>query len=314
MGGSVVSCRCTQAPSSLGCICKTQPWRISLRSSCVGAPGDTPPPFKPYPLPPALTLSPPPLLPKAVSARCYAPSGLICRLPPARYRGTAIRRGIAPSSAGGFPEPPPACGCAGYRFHLRGLFITLPRAFSRPSGSAPTDAASSGALPRRAPSKGSGGPASPPRLPRSLRSRPRRVAGATGERLSGLGYALPLPFFVGFRRRWRFRAAASLRSAAPLWLPPPATAGTGGNSISRDKIYRAILYRTTDDFVFEIKLPNDRLSVFVCSAHIVLTRPRSGLRPHSTPFLRGLRPNAPECIIKRGLFMPRGGIKTGSFS
>lgn len=177
-----MSCRCTQAPSSLGCICKTQPWRISLRSSYVGAAGDTPPPFKPHPLPPALTLSPPPLLPKAVSARCYAPSGLICRLPPARYHREAIRRQRAPSSAGGLPEPPPACGCAGYRFHLRGLFNTLLRPRSRPSGSAPAYAASSGALPRRAPSIGSGGPASPPRLPRSLRSRPRGVAGATGVR------------------------------------------------------------------------------------------------------------------------------------
>lgn len=116
-------------------------------------------------------------------------------LPPARYRGVTLRRGSPPSSAGGFPEPPPACGCGGFRFHLRGFFITLPRACSRPSGSAPTDAASSGALPRRAPSKGSGGPASPPRLPRSLRSRPRRVAGATGERCpslrSGLFCRLP---------------------------------------------------------------------------------------------------------------------------
>ena len=116
-------------------------------------------------------------------------------LPPARYRGVAIRRGIAPSSAGGLPEPPPACGCAGYRFHLRGLFITPPRACSRPSVAAPAYAASSGALPRRAPSKGSGGPASPPRLPRSLRSRPRGVAGATGERCpslrSGLFCRLP---------------------------------------------------------------------------------------------------------------------------
>lgn len=258
MGGSVVSCRCTQAPLSLGCICKTQPWRISPRSSYVGAPGDTPPPFKPYPLPPALTLSPPPLLQSAVSARGFTPSGLICRLPPARYRGVAIRRGIAPSSAGGFPEPPPACGCAGYRFHFRGLFITPPRAGSRPSGSAPTYAASCGRGPNSPPLSSSGGPVAPPPHPRSLRSRPRGVAGATGERLSGLGYAMPLPFFVGYRRRGCACTAASLRSAALLSQPPPATAGTGGNSISRDKIYRTILYRTIYDFVFEIKLPNDR--------------------------------------------------------
>ena len=34
-----------------------------------------------------------------------------------------------------------------------------------------------------------------------------------------------------------------------------APAFISDNSISRDKIYRPILYRTMDDFVFEIKLP-----------------------------------------------------------
>lgn len=116
-------------------------------------------------------------------------------LPPARYRGVAIRRGIAPSSAGGFPEPPPACGCAGFRFHFRGFFITPPRACSRPSVAAPTYAASCGRGPNSPPLSSSGGPVAPSPLPRSLRSRPRGVAGATGERCpslrSGLFCRLP---------------------------------------------------------------------------------------------------------------------------
>ena len=46
---TVVFGRCTLVPTSLGCICQTPPWRISLRSSYVGATGDTPPPAKRYP-------------------------------------------------------------------------------------------------------------------------------------------------------------------------------------------------------------------------------------------------------------------------
>ena len=49
--------------------------------------------------------------------------------------------------------------------------------------------------------------------------------------------------------------ACSLLSPAPPFSPPLAPAFISDNSISRDKIYRAILYRTMDDFVFEIKLP-----------------------------------------------------------
>lgn len=33
--------------------------------------------------------------------------------------------GSPPSSAGGFPEPPPACGCGGYRFPLPLPFLLL---------------------------------------------------------------------------------------------------------------------------------------------------------------------------------------------
>ncbi len=132
--------------------------------------------------------------------------------------------------------------------------------------------------------------------PRSLWSRPRRVAGASGDRLSGFA----LPFFIGWRHRgcpWRLVAwlprprgvvcsysralwdcspcgsqsqrtrpcraptplasvAFSLLSPAPPFSPPMAPASICDNSISRDKIYRAILYRTKNDFVFEIKLTN----------------------------------------------------------
>lgn len=116
-------------------------------------------------------------------------------LPPARYRGVAFRRGIAPSSAGGLPEPPPACGCAGFRFHFRGLFITPPRAGSRPSVAAPAYAVSCGRGPNSPPLFSSGGPVAPSPRPPSLRSGPRGVAGATGERCpslrSGLFCRLP---------------------------------------------------------------------------------------------------------------------------
>ena len=36
-----------------------------------------------------------------------------------------IERVSPPSSAGGFPEPPPACGCGGYRFPLPLPFLLL---------------------------------------------------------------------------------------------------------------------------------------------------------------------------------------------
>lgn len=152
-------------------------------------------------------------------------------------------------------------------------------------------------VPRPALSR-SGGP--PPLLapPRSLWSRPRRVAGASGDRLSGSA----LPFFFGWRPRglserlvaWlprprgvvcphsrarrgfspfgslsprarSFRApsplasvAFSLRSPAPPVSPPLARAPTCANSKSTFKIYRAILYRTMYDFDFDFKLSNAR--------------------------------------------------------
>lgn len=134
--------------------------------------------------------------------------------------------------------------------------------------------------------------------PRSLWSRPCRVAGASGDRLSGFA----LPFFIGWRHQgcaWRLVAwlprplgvvcpysralwdcspcgsqsqrtrpwrapsplasvACSLLSPAPPFSPLMAPAFISDNSISRDKIYRPILYRTMDDFVFEIKLPTAR--------------------------------------------------------
>lgn len=134
--------------------------------------------------------------------------------------------------------------------------------------------------------------------PRSLWSRPCRVAGASGDRLSGFA----LPFFIGCRHQgcaWRLVArlprplgvvcpysralwdcspfgsqsqrtrpsrapsplasvACSLLSPAPPFSPLMAPAFNSDNSISRDKIYRPILYRTMDDFVFEIKLPTAR--------------------------------------------------------
>ena len=61
----VVFGRCPLVPTSLGGICQTPPWRISLRSSYVGASGDTPPPAKRYPYsrPQRLMAAPYPLLP-----------------------------------------------------------------------------------------------------------------------------------------------------------------------------------------------------------------------------------------------------------
>lgn len=134
--------------------------------------------------------------------------------------------------------------------------------------------------------------------PRSLWSRPATVGGASGDRLSGyalrffIGWRhrwcawrlvawLPRPLGVVCpysRALWdcspigsqshRTRpcrapsplasVAFSLRSPAPPFSPPMAPAFISDNSISRDKIYRPILYRTMDDFVFEIKLPTAR--------------------------------------------------------
>lgn len=230
-----------------------------------------------------------------------------------------LRRGRPPSSAGGFPEPPPACGCGGWRTNLRRLFNTNVVRITC-------------ALDRRAPSVGGiqagwGAPpsvarGSPPPLlapPRSLWSRPRRVAGASGDRLSGFA----LPFFVGWRHRgcaWRLVArlprprgvvcpysrvlwdcspfgsqsqrtrpwrahsplasvACSLLSHAPPFSPPMALAFISDNSISRDKIYHPILYRMIDDFVFEIKLPTARTQKEIVR----------GLRPHSPDPIGALR-------------------------
>lgn len=155
--------------------------------------------------------------------------------------------------------------------------------------------------------------------PRSLWSRPCWVAGASGDRLSGfalpffIGWRhqgcawrlvarLPRPLGVVCpysRALWdcspcgsqsqRTRSsrapsplasvAFSLLSPAPPFSPLLAPAFISDNSISRDKIYRPILYRTMDDFVFEIKLPKP-------AAHKKSVR---GLRPHSPDPIGTLR-------------------------
>lgn len=148
----------------------------------------------------------------------------------------------------------------------------------------------SGGVPRPALSR-SGGPRPSLAPPRSLWSRPRRVAGASGDRLSGSA----LPFFFGWRLRglsWRLVArlprprgvcsfrrgspasvAFSLRSPAPPVSPPSALAPTCDNSKSTFKIYRAILYRTMYDFDFDFKLSNARRYQLTSWGSAPLTHP-----------------------------------------
>lgn len=112
-----------------------------------------------------------------------------------------------------------------YLCGLPPFFICLAAACSRPAGSAPTYAASSGALPRRAPSMGSGGPASPPRLPRSLRSRPRSWPRASGER------------WAGYARAFLSADASHLDTAACGCRKAPA-ASSGGQAFTNPMPWR----------------------------------------------------------------------------
>ena len=124
-------------------------------------------------------------MPPLRSGQSPAPSGLFCRLP-LTVAPNMCGDGCASnplSSAGGFPEPPPACGSGGMRLPLPLPFLILWRRLVLAlRASAPTDAVSCGRGPNSPPLCASGGPVAPSPRPRSLWSRPRRVAGASGER------------------------------------------------------------------------------------------------------------------------------------
>lgn len=95
---------------------------------------------------------------------------------------------------------PSSVGLLSFRTAVRLKCLAAP--CFRPCGRAPTCAVSSGALPRRAPSMARGCPASPPRLPRSLWSRPATAVGASGDRCPasrGLFICWRLGVFTGLR-------------------------------------------------------------------------------------------------------------------
>lgn len=115
--------------------------------------------------------------------------------------------GFSPSSGGGIELPRHSSG-DGLRVEPARIFITFAAAGSRRTVAAPTYAASCARGPPPRACAARGAPA-PSRRPRSLRSRPAGVVGATGERCSlrsRLFFRLP---------RWGAAAAAGCAERAP---------------------------------------------------------------------------------------------------
>ena len=126
---------------------RKQDW--SLRSSLA-----RPAPFSGAPLPPnprAFGLQP--SRPLHGSLRCALLTGALLRARPPglplcspleMYAGGCASR-VPPSSAGGFPEPPPACGCGGWRIPLPLPFYMFCCSLAlRPSGAWRSGAATRG--------------------------------------------------------------------------------------------------------------------------------------------------------------------------
>lgn len=148
---------------------------------------------------------------------------------------SGLRDECRPSSAGGFPEPPPACGCRGYRLSFpHRVFICLRAAYFVPFGAVPQYAAS---LARRsllslAPAPSAGVPLPPapvgraPSGSRGLWEIGVPLRGAfyrlTPCLLSGAwGLAPPRPSFGGLALLWSRRAPMVAHDAPVASLVSP---------------------------------------------------------------------------------------------
>lgn len=198
-----------------------------------------------------------------------------------------------PSSAGGFPEPPPACGCGGWRLPLPLPFLILHALpcsapyrrmaeLCRHSRGPPSPLGSVGRGPpsplfllpapvgaERCPAHGAGLFLSADAQGASLR------AGRYAPAFVGLGaVCTPVASPAVLVSRWSPAAADDAPFVSPAlqpsarcvlsafvrarFLAPCAPAPTSDNSKSTFKIYRAFLYRTMYDFDFDFKLSNAR--------------------------------------------------------
>lgn len=148
---------------------------------------------------------------------------------------SGLRDESRPSSAGGFPEPPPACGCRGYRLSFpRRVFICLRAAYFVPFGAVPQSAASLWGPRPNAPSSGGPRPSSSRPLPSV--APPPRWSGARdiGVPLRGAFYRLtpclligawgltpPRPSFGGLALLWSRRAPMVAHDAPVASLVSP---------------------------------------------------------------------------------------------
>lgn len=201
-----------------------------------------------------------------------------------------LRDKSRPSSAGGLPEPPTACGCRGYRLSFPpSWFYMFKRGFPRPlrGRAAIRGVARPSLAPVAYPSPVGWGPATPA----SLRAAPRTVARATGDRcpatrgflsadalppLRGLGAFAPASVWwrarsasvapraiTGARRFPRVAHLATLRPLRPRYArPPPRFSRQGSRNVLRlfkNEIHRLTCYPLSHVLTTVSTFSNNRL-------------------------------------------------------
>lgn len=201
-----------------------------------------------------------------------------------------LRDKSRPSSAGGFPEPPPACGCRGYRLSFPpSWFYMFKGGFPRPlRGRAAIRGVATGAPPLRSIV---GGP--PPLLlsPAPYGRAPATVVGGKGHRcpatrgflsadalppLRGLGAFAPASVgwrsrsasvapraITGARRFLRVAHIAALRPLRPRYArPPPRFSRQGSRTVLRlfkNEIHRLTCYPLSHVLTTVSTFSNNRL-------------------------------------------------------